>query len=306
MARSGPTDTKMDRCPTPASLATDDRRLDRLSWRNWFMIVGVTILTTTGLATGILTAMRDRMVQIWPWAGTDVALMIGLSVVVILFTTYLTAQQRQVNSLRRRLRREREEANQRMRRHCDRLFSLLTVSRAVGTETDPQAIFDVITRTCLDTFDSQQVSLMLVDRSTGALEVRAATGHREPEKVLGARIRMGEGIAGWVGEHREPVVLGRTVDPEKYPGFKPKGYSINAAMVVPIEVRGELVGVLNISSRSETRDYGDDDLQALQVFAEHAGIVIRHAEQANWMRQTIQRLDAALRQHDVRVGRSAA
>ena len=58
-------------------------------------------------------------------------------------------------------------------------------------------------------------------------------------------------------------------------------------MVVPIEVRGELVGVISASSRSEDRDYDTDDLQAMHVFAEHAGIVIRHAEQANWMRQTI-------------------
>ena len=67
-----------------------------------------------------------------------------------------------------------------MRRHCDRLIALLTVSRAVSTETDPQAIFDVITGTCLDTFDAEQVSLMLTDRATGMLEVRSATGHDDP------------------------------------------------------------------------------------------------------------------------------
>ncbi len=300
MARSGPAATPLKGCRLSSPAVEADRKLDRLSWRNWFMIVGVSVLTTLGLATGALTVMRDRVAQIWPWANTDVALMASLSVVMILFTVYLTIQQRHLGGLRRHLRRERAAADERVRRHCDRLFSLLTVSRAVGTETDPEAIFDVIARSCLDTFDGQQVSLMLVDRATGALEVRAATGHQNPDKVLGARIQLGEGIAGWVGENRKPLLLGKTVDAAQYPGFKPKSEAISAAMVVPIEVRGELVGVLNVSSRSENRDYGEDDLQALQVFAENAGIAVRHAEQADWMRQTIQRLDAALAERDAK------
>ena len=300
MARSGPTAKPLQGCRLSSPAVEADRKLDRLSWRNWIMIAGVSVLTTLGLATGALTVMRDRVAQIWPWANTDVALMASLSVVMILFTVYLTIQQRHLGVLRRHLRRERVAADRRVRRHCDRLFSLLTVSRAVGTETDPEAIFDVITRSCLDTFDGEQVSLMLVDRATGALEVRAATGHQNPDKVLGARIQLGEGIAGWVGENRKPLLLGKTVDATQYPGFKPKSEAISAAMVVPIEVRGELVGVLNVSSRSENRDYGEDDLQALQVFAENAGIAVRHAEQADWMRQTIQRLDAALAERDAK------
>jgi len=298
MARSGPAETTGGKCGIPRPTPEDDRKLDRLSWRNWFMIAGVSILTTIGLATGILSMVRDRVARVWPWAGTDVALMIGLSTVMILFTVYLTIQQRHLGRLRRRLRREREHANQRMRQHCDRLFSLLTVSRAVGTETDPETVFEVIARSCLDTFDGEQVSLMLLDRASGELEVRAATGHKDPHKVLGARTRLGEGIAGWVAESRKPLLLGKSVDPSQYPGFKPKSYAINAAMVVPIEVRGELVGVLNVSSRSENHDYGEDDLQALQVFAENAGIAVRHAEQANWMRETITRLDNALAERD--------
>jgi GAF domain-containing protein len=88
------------------------------------------------------------------------------------------------------------------------------------------------------------------------------------------------------------------VDPGRYPGFRPKGEQITAAMVVPIEARGELIGVLNASSRTENHEYTEEDLQALQVFAEHAGIACRHAEQADWMRQTIRRLDAALQEQE--------
>ena len=192
-----------------------------------------------------------------------------------------------------------------MQRHCDHLYALLTVSRAVSTETSRQSIFDIITRACLDTFDCRQVSLMLVDRATGDLELRAVTGEESSEKLVGLRTQIGEGIAGWVAQHREPLLLGPTVDTSQYVGFKPRDYSINASMIVPIEVRGELVGVLNVTNPNNGKQYGPDDLQAAQVFAEHAGITCRHAEQAEWMRQTIRRLDDALQTQQEEGSRAA-
>ncbi|MCK5620290.1 MAG: GAF domain-containing protein, partial [Candidatus Krumholzibacteria bacterium] len=58
--------------------------------------------------------------------------------------------------------------------------------------------------------------------------------------------------------------------------------------VVPVLLRDELVGVLNIRSRDLKSRYTDDDLQALMVFAENVGTVIRHSEHVEWMRKTIQ------------------
>ena len=62
--------------------------------------------------------------------------------------------------------------------------------------------------------------------------------------------------------------------------------------------------MLNVSSHDADTVYGDEDIQALMVFAENAGLCCRHAEQSEWMRETIRRLDAALRAKEA--GTSAA
>ncbi len=292
-------------CIDPADPTGEDVALDRMSWHNWILIAGVTMLTTLGFMTGLLPRLHESLATLWPWAGTESFLIVGLSLLVFLFTAHLTRQQRQVVGLRRRIRESRREATGRMRRHCDHLYALLTVSRAVSTENNRQAIFDIISRACLDTFNCRQVSLMLLDRATGDLEVRSAVGREDSARLLGLRSKVGEGIAGWVAEHREPLLLGTTVDTSRYEGFVPKDYPITASMVVPIEVREELVGVLNVTNPSDGGDFDTEDLQALQVFAEHAGITCRHAEQAEWMRQTIRELDEALQAGQNR-GRRAA
>ena len=264
-------------------------RLELHFWRNWTLMVVLIITTVICLVTGVGGGLRERMAEVWPWAGTDTALQISLSVIVLAFTGYLTRQQRNVLGLRRKLQTSLEASNLRVQRNLERLLSLLTVSRALAKETDPKAIFNVIAQTCLDTFECHRVSLMLKDNVAGDLEIVAAKGREDLSRLVGERVAIGKGIAGWVAQHQKPIVLGRT-QPD-IPELHLANESLSAAMVVPIVVREELVGVLNVSSHAEDQVYTEEDLRALNVFAEHAGVASRHAEQSKGMRETIQRLD---------------
>lgn len=276
------------------------KSLDRKSWRNWFLFVAVALITTIGLATAILTLLGGRIATIWPWANTDLILLAGLSVAILLFAGYLTQQQRQVAALRLELLRANQRSSEKVRQYYDRLAALVNVSRVLATSTDPQAVFDSITTTCLETFDCQQTSLMLLNDQTQELEVRSVKGHDQMARELATLQKVGQGIVGWVAERRKPFVLGRDTGPSSVNGLAPTEAPLPAAaMVVPVSLRGELVGVLSVSSSKPGLIYSEEELQALQVFAETAGICCRHAEQTDWMRQTIQRLDAALQERGV-------
>ena len=76
--------------------------------------------------------------------------------------------------------------------------------------------------------------------------------------------------------------------------LKTRSYYTSAAMVVPIMLRDEFIGLVSISSRDSAVRYRQEDLDALQLFAETASVYCRFAEQSEWMRQTIHTMDAAL------------
>lgn len=284
--------------PTPPNLdeRKDCTRLDRQTWRNWFLFVGVALLTTIGLGTAVLTVGGERIQGLWPWAKTDRVLLAGLSVAILLFAGYLTQQQRQLVQLRRALLQASQEATERMRRTYDRLVALLNVSRVLATETNAQTVFDSITETCLATFDCEQATLLLLDSQSGRLEVASVSGHDDTASALALPQTVGRSLSGWVARERRPLVLGKEVDLNRYPGLQLEPPIPTRAMVAPIVMRGDLVGVLSVSSSSPVADYNEEDLQALLLFAESVGICCRHAEQTNWMRQTIQRLDQALQE----------
>jgi len=212
---------------------------------------------------------------------TEANLPLVLVLTNVLFIGYVAYQQHRVMRTRRI----------RQRR---RLEGILTVSRTIGAENDPAQLFDAITNICRKTYDCDQVSLMKLDVEAGELHVAAASGHRNIDEVRTARVNIGEGVSGWVAQHREPIILGPQIDARRFAGLQIPKHKVFSAMVVPIILRDELFGVLSVSSRSRRIRFDHEDLETLLVFAETAGIVSRHAEQSMWMRATIQRLDSAL------------
>src|SRR5271163_5259090 len=78
--------------------------------------------------------------------------------------------------------------------------------------------------------------------------VLRASKNPHPEVVDRLKLRLGQGITGWVAEHREPVAVAR--DASKDPRFKffnelPED-TYQAFLSVPLLCRGKLVGVINL------------------------------------------------------------
>ena len=71
---------------------------------------------------------------------------------------------------------------------------------------------------------------MVFNQETEELVVRSAIGHADMARALGADVKLGEGIAGWVAKKREPLLLGREVQPGRYKGFERKVHPLTAAM----------------------------------------------------------------------------
>jgi putative methionine-R-sulfoxide reductase with GAF domain len=238
-----------------------------------------TVVTLT--LTGSPLALRS-----WSWGITEKALLGGLPMVMVLLYLQL-ASHRRVVSLQREIQLLQSDSTQRLKLYHERVLAVLRIGHIAGSETNQQAVFDGITSACLTLFDCEQVSLMLLDRTARELVVRSARGHLDVSKVLGARQKLGQGLAGMVAAQGQALVLGREIVGQPA-ASRARSQGLSRSLIVPIIVRGELLGVLNVGARSPGSPYGDVDLWAVQVFAENAGICIRYSEQTAWMRQTIQ------------------
>lgn len=85
----------------------------------------------------------------------------------------------------------------------------------------------------------------------GDLVLRASR-NPHPELVNRLKLKLGQGITGWVAEHREPVAVARNASED--PRFKmfndlPED-RFEAFLSVPIVSGGRLVGVINVQNRA--------------------------------------------------------
>ena len=127
-----------------------------------------------------------------------------------------------------------------------------------------------ILRTALELLDGRDCSIQLL---YGQNELR--TVHTAGESgAEGARIPLGEGIAGRVAETREPVLVDGVLDPDGDPDRRPPPPT--SSMSVPLIHRGSLLGVMNINA-TEERAYTEHDLRAFSLFGEQAATAITNA-----------------------------
>jgi putative methionine-R-sulfoxide reductase with GAF domain len=181
----------------------------------------------------------------------------------------------------------------------DYLVSLLNVSRAVSVGVSLDELCQVIVDSCRDCFDSDEVSLMMLEPGSEQLSMKAFAGHRDVSLVRNARMTLGQGVAGTVAKNRTPIILGCDVDARRFPGFQAKTRRITSSMIAPIVVRNRVVGVLNASTSHPTKTYTEDDLRVLCILAEHAGIAAAKSRDTERVSRIIRRFRRRARHYEL-------
>lgn len=124
-------------------------------------------------------------------------------------------------------------------------------------------------------FGARAASIMLLDEQTGELVFEAVTGEGE-DTLVGRRIPPGTGIAGWVVESGQPVVIEDVASDPRFAveqaqrtGYVPKGL-----MAAPLLLEERVLGVLNVLDRPERRRFSVAEMELLGLFANQAAVAL--------------------------------
>jgi uroporphyrinogen-III synthase len=120
-------------------------------------------------------------------------------------------------------------------------------------------------------------SCFLYALEDGELILRASK-NAHPDVVDRLKLRLGQGITGWVAEHRQPVAvaLNASQDP-RFQLFKdlPED-KFEAFLSVPILCRGRVVGVVNLQNR-EPHEYTEREINLISTIGFLVGAEIEMA-----------------------------
>jgi signal transduction histidine kinase len=172
---------------------------------------------------------------------------------------------------------------------------LLEVVQAVNSTLQLQSVLNLILDRAIEVMQADAGSIMMLDESTGELQVKVARGARAAE-IFGRSVKLGEGIAGWVALYGQSLLL---IDGEIDTRFHTicQRDDVRDALCVPLQADGAVVGVLSVNNRQGEGRFGEEDLRLLTALGSHVTLAIRNAalyEQTARQRHTMERLLSSL------------
>lgn len=159
-----------------------------------------------------------------------------------------------------------------------RLFQ--RVSRLTTRDMEVDEALNEIVNLVRDFLNSDSCLIYLVERSELILSASSDPDQRTIGRV---RLRLDEGLTGWVARERRLVAISREAynDP-RFKFFKDLPQDMfEAFLSVPIIAQSKVVGVINVQDR-EPRIHSGADLEMLSTLGEQVGclLVLSHQKSA--------------------------
>ena len=165
----------------------------------------------------------------------------------------------------------------------ERLNLLYQVSNVIHSTLEPQAALQLIVSEAVRLMRASSGSVVLINPTTGFLEILAS--QNLPASAARLKLRVGEGVTGWVARTGKPALVGDVAKDQRYVAVR---RGVRSELAVPLEVNGEVRGVLNVDS-DRPNAFSPEDQELLQELAVQAAKVIQNT----WLYEQL-RLKAGL------------
>ena len=158
----------------------------------------------------------------------------------------------------------------------------VTVFHELGKALTSSLQLDQVLRTIMEKINEvlrpDTWSLLMMDSEKDELFFQIATG-KGAEALGDVRIKVGQGIAGWVAQSGEPVIVADTSKDSRFFAQVDEKTKIETRSVVavPVRFRDQCLGVIELINCIGPEGFSQRDLALLEALADYAAIAIENA-----------------------------
>ncbi|MDX9992175.1 MAG: GAF domain-containing protein, partial [Anaerolineales bacterium] len=163
-------------------------------------------------------------------------------------------------------------------RRAQQLSTLNIITRQLTSTLELQPLLKNILESAVNILNSEAGSLFLVDEQTDELIFQVTVGP-VASNLVGQRLPPGTGFVGESVDSRKPVIVNDVqatqtwnADTDKQTGFVTK-----AILIVPMEVKDRIIGVIEIINKRDGLPFAAEDQNLLSAFAGQAAVAIENA-----------------------------
>ncbi|MEW6233334.1 MAG: GAF domain-containing protein, partial [Chloroflexota bacterium] len=182
-----------------------------------------------------------------------------------------------------------QQAQQRL----TRLTAIEEIHRAITSTLNLDEMLTVLLENVIKVSHVDTATVMLIRPESDELESITSLGVKE-KQVATLRLKVGEGAAGWVAREGLPLAI---ADVQGDPRFLYKDLAAKAEIVsylgVPLKVKGEVIGVLNVSTKHR-HEFTAEELDFFATLGGEAAMAIENSRLYGQIEERAQELSRDL------------
>jgi GAF domain-containing protein len=157
------------------------------------------------------------------------------------------------------------------------LERLLEISSHLNSTLKLDELLGEIMSAATELTGSETSSLLLVDEEGGDLTVEVATG-KPGEAVARQQVPAGQGIAGWVVENGEAVIVDDPKSDDRFYGDidEKTGFETKNMLAVPMTSKERTIGVIEVINKRDG-SFDERDQKVTTALAAQAAVAIDNA-----------------------------
>ena len=162
----------------------------------------------------------------------------------------------------------------------ERLYTVLNVNTILSSNLRLDAVLNALLDKASEVCLAEASSLMLLDDDTEELYFYTIRGDKEKQDALKKiRLKIGEGIAGWVAEKGEAVLVENATEDMRFSrkADQKSNFQTRTMMCVPIKIKDRILGTIQALNRIDGFPFNQSDLSIFTIFANQAAIAIENA-----------------------------
>jgi len=159
-------------------------------------------------------------------------------------------------------------------------FELLhEVSQKLSEKKELSVLLDEIMESSKIIMKAEASSLLIFDSKKEKLFFDFVAGDKK-QAIKKMEINFGEGIAGWVAENREPILVEDCYSDSRFnPNIDLKtNFKTKSMVCVPMLRKDKLIGVMQVINRESGLKFNKVDLNIFETLASQCAIVIENAQ----------------------------
>lgn len=176
---------------------------------------------------------------------------------------------------------------------ADELLRLVTAVEATSHAILPSSnddLLESIVAAAARIFGAGAAAILLVDEDDETLVFRVAVG-RNPDNLVGTRIPIDKGIAGYVAMTGQPIAVSNAEQDNRfYVDFaKSTGYVPQSILATPLISGDRVIGVMEVLDKIDAVSFGMQDLEVMALFGQQAALAIELSQQLEQIGDTLLR-----------------